>query len=98
MGFEQVELMVGGHNMHLPQKPPAGQHDERWYHADGEGEARNALYMTHLPPDVGAAQTWHSALPPAWHNSTWTGNRTIATSICRRTAHSLSSAGPGGTR
>ncbi len=21
MGFEQVELMVGGHNMHLPQKP-----------------------------------------------------------------------------
>ncbi|MGH7104480.1 MAG: sulfatase-like hydrolase/transferase [Acetobacteraceae bacterium] len=78
MGFEQVELMVGGHNMHLPQQPPAGQHYERWYHANGEGEARNALYMTHLPPDVGAAQTWHSALPPAWHNSTWTGDRTIA--------------------
>lgn len=78
MGFEEVELMVGGHNMHLPQKPPAGQHYERWYHADGEGEARNALYMTHLSPDVGAAQTWHSALPPAWHNSTWTGDRTIA--------------------
>ena len=24
-----------------------------------------------------AAQTWHSALPAAWHNSTWVGDRTI---------------------
>lgn len=78
MGFEHVELMVGGHNMHLPQQPPAGQHYERWYYADGEGEAKNVLYATRLPPDVDAAQTWHSALPPAWHNSTWTGDRTIA--------------------
>ncbi|MDA8051079.1 MAG: sulfatase-like hydrolase/transferase [Rhodospirillales bacterium] len=78
MGFNHVELMVGGHNIHLPQKPPSGQHYERWYYADGEGDRKNTLYGTHLPPDVGAAQTWHSALPPAWHNSTWTGDRTIA--------------------
>jgi len=77
MGFEHVELMVGGHNMYLPQHPPDGQHYERWYYADGQGEAKNALYATRRPPDVGAAQTWHSALPPAWHNSTWTGDRTI---------------------
>ena len=77
MGFDQVELMVGGHNIHLPQHPPSGHHFERWYYADGRGDEKNKLYGTHLPPDVGAAQTWHSALPPAWHNSTWTGDRTI---------------------
>ena len=59
MGFNHVELMVGGHNIHLPL-PPDGQHYERWYHADGRGEAKNRLYSTHMPPDVGAAQTWHS--------------------------------------
>ena len=77
MGFEQVELMVGGHNTHLPQPPPDGQHYERWYYADGQGDEKNRLYSTHLAPDVGATQTWHSALPPAWHNSTWCGDRTI---------------------
>ena len=77
MGFQHVELMVGGHNIHLPQFPPAGQHYERWYYADGYGEEKKRLHGTHLPPDVGAAQTWHSALPPAWHNSTWCGDRTI---------------------
>jgi arylsulfatase A-like enzyme len=78
MGFEYVELVVGGHNIHLPQKPPSGQHYEHWFYADGRGDAKLALYQTHLPPDVGAAQTWHSALPPAWHNSTWVGDRAMA--------------------
>ncbi len=78
MGFEYVELVVGGHNIHLPQPPPSGQHYERWFYADGRGDDRLKLYQTHLPPDVGAAQTWHSALPPAWHNSTWVGDRTMA--------------------
>ena len=77
MGFEHVELVVMGHNRNLPQKPPGGMHYERWYYADGLGDLKNKLYQTALPPDVGAAQTWHSALPMAWHNSTWTGNRTI---------------------
>jgi arylsulfatase A-like enzyme len=77
MAFNHVELMVGGHNIHLPQHPPEGQHYERWFHADGHGEDKIRLYKTHLAPDVGAAQTWHSALPPAWHNSTWCGDRTV---------------------
>ncbi|MBX9812285.1 MAG: sulfatase-like hydrolase/transferase [Burkholderiales bacterium] len=77
MGFEHVELVVEGHNRNLPQKPPGGQHYERWYYRDGRGDWKNELYSTHLAPDVGAAQTWHSALPPAWHNSTWVGNQTI---------------------
>ena len=81
MGFQYVELMMVGHNWFLPPKPPAGQHYERWYYADGRGDEKNALYNTHLPPhcstDPGAAQTFHSALPTAWHNSTWVGDRTI---------------------
>jgi arylsulfatase A-like enzyme len=77
MGFEHVELVVEGHNRNLPQKPPGGQHYEHWYYKDGLGDSKNELYLKKLAPDVGAAQTWHSALPPAWHNSSWIGNQTI---------------------
>lgn len=77
MGFEHVELMIAGHNMFLPQKPPEGLHYEAWYHKDGRGDRLNQLYLTRGAPDVGATQTWHSALPPAYHNSTWVGDRTI---------------------
>lgn len=77
MGFEQVELMMIGHNWFLPPKPPQGHHYERWYYANGEGDEKNRLYNTALPPLSDAAQTWHSALPSAWHNSTWVGDRTI---------------------
>lgn len=78
MGFEYVELVTEGHNYWLPMKPPFGQHYSRWYYADGNGDAKNQLYQTQLLPETHAAQTWHSALPPAWHNSTWVGDRTIA--------------------
>ncbi len=77
MGFEHVELMVEGHNTWPPLKPPYGQHYERWYYADGRGEEKNRQLMTRLPPLTGAAQTYHSGLPVAWHNSTWIGNQTI---------------------
>jgi arylsulfatase A-like enzyme len=77
MGFEHVELMVEGHNTWPPLKPPLGQHYERWYYADGRGDEKNRLLKTCLPPLSDAAQTYNSALPVAWHNSTWIGNRTI---------------------
>jgi len=77
MGFDHVELMVEGHNNWPPMRPPHGQHYERWYHMNGGGDERTALYWKHLPPDTGAIETWNSALPVAWHNSTWVGNQTI---------------------
>ena len=77
MGFEHVELVVNGHNHDLPAAPPAGQHYEGWYYGDGSGEDKNRLYRTQLAPHTGAAHTWHSALPSAWHNSTWVTDRTI---------------------
>jgi len=77
MGFQHAEMMIAGHNMFLPQKPPEGLAYEAWYHGNGRGEALDRMFLTRLPPDVGAAQTWNSALPPAFHNSTWVGDRTI---------------------
>ncbi len=77
MGFGHVELMLVGHNWFPPEKPPAGQHYERWYHADGRGDEKTALYWENAGDTRGAAQTWHSKLPSAWHNSTWTADRAI---------------------
>ena len=78
MGFQRVQLMVEGHNTNPPAAPPSGQSFEGWYYNDGYGELKNRLYKTNAGPDVkGAPQTWHSALPPAWHNSTWIADRTI---------------------
>ena len=78
MGFEHVEMMLVGHNWFLPEKPPHGQHYERWYHKNGRGEALNALYLENGKDTKGAAQTWHSKLPIALHNSTWTADRAIS--------------------
>ena len=66
-GFDHVEMMLEGHNMWPPMAPPRGQHYERWYHADGQGEARTRLYQTKLPPLSDAHETWNSALPVALH-------------------------------
>ncbi|MEN8708707.1 MAG: sulfatase-like hydrolase/transferase, partial [Paracoccaceae bacterium] len=38
MGFQHVEMMLVGHNWWAPEKPPAGQHYERFYHMDGRGD------------------------------------------------------------
>ncbi|WP_341367261.1 sulfatase-like hydrolase/transferase [Yoonia sp. BS5-3] len=79
MGFDHVELVVEGHNAHLPLAPPNGQHYERWYDAGGQNARRNAMYESSSGRDtLGAPQTWHSGLPPAFHNSSWVGDRTIA--------------------
>jgi arylsulfatase A-like enzyme len=77
MGFQQVELMVEGHNHWPPMKPPRGQHYERWFHRNGRGDELRRLYETRLPPLSSAVQTFHSGLPAAFHNSTWIGERTI---------------------
>jgi len=38
MGFDHVELMLIGYNWWALEKPPGGQHYERWFHADGRGD------------------------------------------------------------
>jgi arylsulfatase A-like enzyme len=81
MGFEQVELVQLGHNRWLPERSPGGMHYERWYHGDGLSDLKDALYARDLDAArdaaVCAAQTHASALPQAWHNSEWVGNRAV---------------------
>ena len=78
MGFNHLELMLIGHNWFPPEVPPRGHHYERWFHADGRGAERIGAYWRNAGDTKGAAQTWHSELPVAWHNSTWTADRAIA--------------------
>ena len=77
MGFQHVELMVEGHNHWPPMKPPRGQHYERWFHKDGRGEELQRCTRRSCRRARRAMQTFHSALPVAFHNSTWIGDRTI---------------------
>ena len=77
MGFEHLELMLVGHNWWAPEKPPGGQHYERFYHADGRGNERTKAMWENAGDTKGAAQTWHSKLPVAFHNSPWTADRAI---------------------
>jgi arylsulfatase A-like enzyme len=78
MGFQHVELCVLGH-MHRtrPLERPAMGHYERWFIARGENEDAVKLWAAETRPGTGAAQTWNSALPVAWHTSTWAGDRAI---------------------
>jgi arylsulfatase A-like enzyme len=78
MGFEHVELCVLGH-LHRTrplERPPTG-HYERWLIARGENEEGVKLWATETRSGSGAAQTWSSALPVAWHTSTWIGDRAV---------------------
>ncbi|MEZ5789910.1 MAG: sulfatase-like hydrolase/transferase [Nitratireductor sp.] len=77
MGFQHVELMLVGHNWWAPEKPPAGQHYERFYHMDGRGDEKTKLMWENAGDTKDAAQTWHSRLPIAWHNTPWTADRAI---------------------
>jgi arylsulfatase A-like enzyme len=78
MGFRHVELCVLGH-MHRSrplERPPVG-HYERWLVARGSEEEGLTRWAAATRTGGGAAQTWSSALPVAWHNSTWIGDRAI---------------------
>lgn len=77
MGFQHLELMLVGHNWWAPEKPPAGQHYERFFHMDGRGDEKIRLMWENAGDTKDAAQTWHSRLPTAWHNTPWTADRAI---------------------
>lgn len=78
-GFDHVELMTVGHlhRKRAPERPPHGQHYERWFWSRAEGDRPFEMHTTSMSPETGAANTWDSALPEAWHTSTWTADRAI---------------------
>lgn len=78
MGFQHVDLCVLGH-MHRTrplERPPVG-HYERWLVTRGTEEEALKLWAAESRSGKGAAQTWYSALPAAWHSSTWIGDRAL---------------------
>jgi len=82
MGFSDVELMILGHwHELLPcEKPPHGQHFERWFWSHEEAWslwAQDARTGQTANYGNDAAQTWHSALPAEWHSTTWVTERTV---------------------
>ncbi len=80
MGFQHAELMTLGHwhQTRDPILPPDGQHFERWVFGDVGGPEAFEAWKAETRPGIGAAQTWNSALPAAWHSSTWCGERANA--------------------
>ncbi len=79
MGFDHVELSSLGHI--FPHQPPSdplqGRHYERWLYSQDAPQKVFDLWRTPTRPPAGAAQTWSSALPLAWHSSTWCADRAI---------------------
>lgn len=77
MGFEHVELAVLGkfHRGRPPNRSPSGQHFERWFFDPRRGDDALRLWAESFAEDVGAAQTWRSKLPAAWHCTTWVADR-----------------------
>ena len=78
MGFEHVELMVVAHALKNTPDAPLGQHYERFLQQGGNLSRLKELYLRALPPQSSAWNTWNSALPPAWHHSSWVADRAIA--------------------
>ena len=80
MGFDEVELMILGHwHDLLPcEKPPRGQHFERWFWNHGKDGEAWEMWSKEFEPRPGGAQTWFSRLPDLWHSTNWVTNRTLS--------------------
>ncbi len=79
MGIDHVELTTMGHwhKIRPPVTPPSGQHYEHWFFDVVAGEEGFELWKSETRPGTGAAQTWNSGLPVAWHNSTWVADEAL---------------------
>ena len=90
-GFDDVELLLFGHNMRIAPlmgqwtwcfgPPPFGLHYASWLFRDGEAAGIERLRL--MQPEAAGAewdhtQTWKSALPEEHHPTTWIGDRAVA--------------------
>ena len=77
MGFDHVELAALGkfHPKRLQKSAAPIHRFEHWLlsHSDAL-----ELWQKSSSEGTGAAQTWNSELPAAWHSSEWVANRTLA--------------------
>ena len=79
MGFDHVELALFGKWFpeRSPLRPPNGQHFEKWFFDVVGGEEGYRKWSEKTRPGSGAHQTWSSALPVAWHPTTWVADRSV---------------------
>ena len=79
MGFDHVELALFGKWFpeRSPLRPPNGQHFEKWFFDVVGGQKGYKMWSENTRLGSGAHQTWSSALPVAWHPTTWIGNQSI---------------------
>jgi arylsulfatase A-like enzyme len=78
MGFEHCELTALGHlHRNRPLEMPPVGHYERWLLSRGSQQEALSMWAAQTREGSGAAQTWASALPAAWHSSTWIADRAI---------------------
>jgi len=79
MGFDKVQLAVLGKffRNREPARSPFGRHYLEWFFDTVAGEEGYEIYKQETRPGVGANQTWNSALPVAWHVSSWVADRSI---------------------
>lgn len=79
MGFQHAELMSLGHlfRHQPPTDPIRGRHYERWLYSRDDPKSVFETWKSATRPTTGAAQTWPSGLPSAWHTSTWCADQAI---------------------
>jgi arylsulfatase A-like enzyme len=77
MGFEHVELALQGKSGFAPEKPPRGQHYERFFHADGRGDEKLSKYKSGQSAPGNQKTCWHSGLAPSHHSTPWTTDRAV---------------------
>lgn len=78
MGFGHAELANLG-KMYPQREISANSvgHWERWLARQGEEGDAHRRWLAREDEGTGAAQTWKSGLPAAWHSTTWTADRAI---------------------
>lgn len=77
MGFEHVELVLQGKDEFAVEAPPRGQHYERFFHADNNGDEKLVRYASDQGASSSPDTCWHSGLPPAHHSTPWTADRAV---------------------
>lgn len=77
MGFQHVELALQGKKGFAPERPPHGQHYERFFHADGQADEKLENYNRGRSASGNQDTCWHSGLAPSHHSTPWTADRAI---------------------
>ncbi len=77
MGFDHVQLALTPKAGAAPDKPPRGQHYERYFHAGGQGAQHFKHHLAGQKKSAKLRECWNSELPTFLHSTPWTTDRAI---------------------